>query len=218
MFVLVTDQASVRETRRRRFMSPNLMRWSGLAAIVGGLLWIVNAVLTASKLRGCIGIDCQSSAIRNTDDLLPIFLVALLLISFGLIGLVIRASHAGRFGRLGPIGVVFCAAGGALVVIASLIQAIFFGGDFPLMPFFVVPGSLAVIVGFLLLGIAILRARVLPRWVARLLIVGTLAMLGFNDQTAQALLAMPFGISWIAVGYALWLEKGEEPRQPARIQ
>ena len=64
------------------------------------------------------------------------------------------------------------------------------------MPYFVVPG--------VLLGIAVLLARVLPRWKAALLVVGYLGMFGFNDQNAQALLAIPNGIAWVAVGYVLW--------------
>jgi ABC-type lipoprotein release transport system permease subunit len=63
-----------------------------------------------------------------------------------------------------------------------------------------------------------LRARRRPelsasivRWVGltamfggALFVVGSLAMLGFNDQNAQALLAIPNGIAWVAVGYVLW--------------
>jgi hypothetical protein len=41
-------------------------------------------------------------------------------------------------------------------------------------------------------------------------------MLGFNDQTALALMAIPFGISWEAVGFALWAGKSETARRPAR--
>ncbi len=65
------------------------------------------------------------------------------------------------------------------------------------MPAFIIPGFLAVIAGFLLLGVAVLGA-------GALLIVGALAMLGFNDQNAQALLAIPFDLAWLGVGYALW--------------
>jgi hypothetical protein len=41
-------------------------------------------------------------------------------------------------------------------------------------------------------------------------------MLGFNDQNAQALLAIPNGIAWVAVGYVLWSGKGETVRERAR--
>ena len=109
-----------------------------------------------------------------------------------------------RFGRAGKAGVLIGAVGAALLVIVGLIQAIFFGGDFVLMPYFVIPGLLALVVGFMLLGVAILRAGVLPCWVAVLIIVGALGMLGANEQTARVLLMIPFGVAWVAVGYVLW--------------
>jgi hypothetical protein len=75
---------------------------------------------------------------------------------------------------------------------------------------------LALVVGFVLLGIAVLRTGVLPRWAAVFLVVGSLAMLGFNDQNAQALLAIPNGIVWVAVGYVLW--SGGMTGRPARVE
>jgi hypothetical protein len=59
------------------------------------------------------------------------------------------------------------------------------------MPQFVIPGLLAMVFGFLLAGIAILRSEVLPRWVAVLIIGGALAMLGANEQTARVLRMIP---------------------------
>jgi hypothetical protein len=143
-----------------------------------------------------------------------LFLLAVLFLAVGVAGLVIRARNAGRFGRLGSIGLIASGVGVAVLIISSLVQAVFFGGDFPLMPYFVIPGGLAVVVGFLLLGIAILRARVLPRWAAVLLVVGSLAMLGCNDQNAQVLMAIPFGVGWVVVGYVLWSGKGTPIQQP----
>ncbi len=90
-----------------------------------------------------------------------------------------------------------------MLVLAGLIQNLFFGGDFSLMPGFVISGVLAVIASFVMLGIAILHTGVLPRWVAVLFIGGALAMLGFNEQTWRTLMAIPFGVAWMAVGYML---------------
>ena len=92
------------------------------------------------------------------------------------------------------------------------------GGDYPLMPFFVIPGVLALVVGFVLLGLAVLQARVLPRWAAVLLVAGSLAMLGFNDQNTHALMAIPNAIVWMAVGYLLWSGKGEQIQRPERVR
>lgn len=198
--------------------SSSLIRWSGLAAMVGGVLWTASNIIHASKPRGCIADECAFRPMRESGILDGIlFLLALLFFAVGAVALMIRARQAGRFGRLGSIGVVTAMTGVALLVIASLIQTIAFNGDFRLMPYFVIPGALALIVGFLLLGIAVLRAKVLPRWVALLLIIGSLTMLGFNEQNAQTLMAIPFGIAWTAVGYTLWSEGDAPARQPARV-
>lgn len=184
--------------------------------MLGGALFVVSAVVIASMPRGCIGDECALRPMRETGLAGASLMLALLLVVVGAAGLVIRARDAGRFGRLGKTGIILGAVGAALPVIGGLIQGVLFDGDYPLMPYFVIPGVLALVVGFVLLGVAVLQARVLPRWTAVLLIAGTLAMLGFNDQNALALMAIPFGIAWAAVGYALWSGKGGEAR-PARV-
>jgi hypothetical protein len=197
-------------------LSTSTVRWAGVAGMLGGALFVLSAVLIASMPRGCIGGECAARTMRETGAAGALLMLALLLIVVGMAGLVIRARNAGRFGALGKTGAVVAAVGVALPLIGSLVQGVLYGGDYPLMPYFVIPGVLALVTGFVLLGIAVLLARVLPRWAAALLVVGSLAMLGFNDQNAQALLAIPNGIAWIAVGYVLW--SGEVPRQPARVR
>jgi hypothetical protein len=204
--------------RSRVVASSKSVRWSGLAAMLGGALFVVSAVVIASMPRGCIGDECASRPMRETGVAGALLMLALLLVVIGAAGLVIRVRDAGRLGSLGKTGIVLGAVGAALPVIGSLIQGILFDGDYPLMPYFVIPGVLALVVGFVLLGLAVLQAKVLPRWTAVLLIVGTLAMLGFNDQNARALMAIPNGIAWVAVGYVLWSGRGEEARQPARAR
>lgn len=190
--------------------SQKLIPSGGLASILGGVLWIAGAILTASKPRGCIGDECAFRPMREGDPLdAALFLLTVLLLALGIAGLVIRAQNSGRFGRLGRVGLIAGATGLTVLIISSLVQALFFGGDFPLMPYLVIPGGLAVVAGFLLLGLAILQASVLPRWAAGLLIAGALALLGCNDQNARVLLAIPFGVAWVAVGYVLWFGLGE---------
>ncbi len=142
-----------------------------------------------------------------------LLIAAVPLIALGVAPIVIRAQRAGRFGRLGSIGLVASIGGAALLLVGLLVQAVLFGGDFPYMPRFVLPGGLALVLGMLLLGIAILHAAVLPRWAGVLLIIGTLAMLGFDNQNARALMAVPFGIAWLGVGYTLWSGEGKQPSQ-----
>ena len=197
--------------------SSRTIRWSGLSAMLGGALFVVSAVVIASMPRGCIGDECASRPMRETGAAGALLTLALLLVVIGAAGLVIRARDAGRFGILAKTGIVVAALGAALPVVGSLVQGILFEGAYPYMPYFVIPGVLALVIGFVLVGISVLRAGVLPRWAAVLLIVGTLAMLGFNDQNALALLAISNGIGWVAVGYVLWSGRGEGAREPARM-
>jgi hypothetical protein len=193
-------------------------RWSGLAAMLGGFLWIVGAIVIALRPEGCIGAACDlpGRSLRTGSALdTVLFFAAVLCIVLAVAAVVIRARRAGRFGRLGRIGLGGGAVGLALLLSGGLVQAIWFSGDFPYMPLVVIPGDLVLLMGLVLLGIAILRAGVLPRWSAALLIVGTLAMLGFNDQNAQVLMAIPFGLAWtwIGAGYALQAAKSEQAMQ-----
>jgi hypothetical protein len=61
----------------------------------------------------------------------------------------------------------------------------------------------AVAAGFLLAGIALVRAREVPGWCGVLLVLGSVAALGANEQTAAVLLLLPVGVAWMAVGCAV---------------
>ncbi|MCI0396381.1 MAG: hypothetical protein L0332_24560 [Chloroflexi bacterium] len=187
----------------------NLIRLSGLAAIVGGTLLIGSVVAIAFQPEGCIASECglPGRSMREWSAPAPFFIMALLLITMGAAGLVIRARAAGHFGISGRVGQSSGLIGVALLALGGGIQELFFGGDFPLMPVFVIPGLLALVTGFLLIGITILRANTLPRQVVWLLIAATLAMAGFNDQNARVLMAAPLGMAWMAIGYALWVDE-----------
>ena len=181
--------------------------------MLGGALWTAGAIITALKPEGCVGAECDlpGRSMREGGAVDAVLSIAgVLLIALGATGVAFRARDAGRLGTAGRVGLFVGIAGAALLLIAGLVQAIFFGGDFPYMPLFVLPGGLALVIGFLLLGIAILQAGVLRRWAGVLLVIGALAMLGFNDQDARALLAIPFGLAWVAVGHALRSGEGEQ--------
>ena len=194
-------------------MSSNLIRWSGAAAVLGGILWIVPAIVTAFKPRGCIGLECEVSTMRDTSDVTPFLLLALLLTALGLAGVAIRARNIERFGRLAKAGVALYGAGVVLFVLGTILTAIS-----EVFWVLMLPAGLALIAGLVLTGIAAFKTGVLPHWVAVLLVIGSLAMLGFNDQTAEVLMAIPFGISWIAVGYALWSDRSSPVRRTVQVR
>ena len=181
--------------------------------MLGGMLWIVSAIITASKPRGCIGSECAVRAMRDTSDVAPFLLLALLLSAAGLAGVAIRARDTSRFRGLTKAGVALSGVGVALFVVGTVLTAI--SEAFWVL---MLPAGLALIVGLVLTGIAAFRTGALPRWAAALLVVGSLAMLGFNDQNAEVLMAVPFGISWIAVGYALWSDRSSPVRRTAPVR
>ncbi len=192
----------------------NLIRWGGPAAVLGGMLWIVPAIVTASKPRGCIGPEeCGVTTMRDTSDVAIFLLLALLLSAAGLAGVAIRARSTGRFRGPARAGVALYGVGVALFVLGTALTAI--SEVFWLL---MLPAGLALIGGMVLVGVGALKTGLLPRWAAVTLVVGSLAMLGFNDQNAQVLMAIPFGISWIAVGYALRSDGGSPVRRTAPVR
>ncbi len=191
--------------------SRGVVQWSGPLLMLGGALWAAWAIVHAFQPIGCVGDECSLPG-RSTREGSPLghalLIAAVLALVVGVVGLVSHARALGRFGRIGGVGLVAGGAGIVTLIMASLVQAIFFNNDFWAMPYFVIPAVLALVIGCVLLGVAILRSGVLPRWAAALLIIGTLALLGMNEENTQVLLAIPFGVAWAMIGYVLWSQHG----------
>ena len=146
------------------------------------------------------------------------FIVVLLVIGYagmleGLLGL--HTAQASQYGRLGTIGfwlaiigTVLSLAAGLVTVVAALLRLEDVNADASLA----LVGYLLLIIGFLLLGSATLRARVLPVWAGLLLVIGSIVMLllpPFAASSFQRLLWVVPGIVWLALSYALWTRGGE---------
>ena len=152
--------------------------------------------------------------------------VSALLLQLGLVGL--YAYQVKQTGWLGLVGFVLAFIGTALVgsillyvstvlpLIASEAQAIFAQAATPpvfIQPVFVLGFGL----GWILLGVATMRAGVLPRWSGLLLIIGvTLFVVSetvlFEARLAHTLVTVGdviFGLGLMWLGYALWSEKRE---------
>ena len=154
--------------------SSNLIRWSGLSALVGGALMIASDVINAVLFPGEQGSQVMLSSTWFIVQILG--LVALVLITLGLVGL--YACQAQQAGSLGLIAFVIAFAG-MLMVFGLLWGEPFLGplvaeqapGLLSAEP----SGALAVgsilsfvlfALGWLLLGLASLRAGTLPRGAA----------------------------------------------------
>jgi hypothetical protein len=186
-------------------MSSRLIRWSGLAAMLGGALWVVKGGLIMSGVL----------------DLGELLIVAQLLFAMGLMGLHWRLG--GRGGWLGRVG-------GFLAYVAAALSgvnapyAVFFAEDGPQTPFpfnvtFAI-AALVIFVGLVLLGLAALRAEILPRrWRALPLASGLLSLLPVW-VLAFIHLELPvvvLGLAWMLLGYVLWSDKGAPARRTAPV-
>ena len=201
-------------------MMSNLIRWSGLAAILGAVFWTVGITLVAANPLSP-GPALPYSLYTKVEGYGTLLLIAVPLMVVGLIGLQLRqGEHIGRIG----LGTLVFTLAGVLLIVA------FWGVVVPiewLFPTIIFPESLwtvfmlgfyGAVLGTVLTGVVTLQAGVAPRWVAVLLIVCPPTMFFFNDQTEHAWLALLFGIPWLGLGYALWSGKEASVQQPARVR
>jgi hypothetical protein len=198
----------------------NLIRWSGLISLVAGVLYAVGALLHP------VGESLAAVISPNWVPAHLVYWVSVLLLHLGLVGLYAR--QAEQTGRLGLVGFVLAFIGTALVgsilvfastvlpLIAAEAQAIFDRAATPpdfLLPVFILGFGM----GWILLGLATMRAGVLPRWAGLLLIIGvTLFMISeaapFEAMLAHTLVTVGdiiFGLGLVWIGYALWSEQRE---------
>ena len=201
--------------------SSNLIRWSGLAAVVGAVLLIVldlaEFIIIGGQPESAVAANSALVIVRVT------YLMAITLMSLGLVGLyAIQTEQAGTLGLIAflvtVIGIVMTAGaqwGAAFLgpwlaeeapeILDTEPSAFFMAG--------LVVSFLLCALGWLLFGLASLRARVLPRRSSILLMVG--AVLFF----AMLFLELPgstvvFGVALAWMGYALWAGAGETTPEP----
>ena len=76
--------------------------------------------------------------------------------------------------------------------------------------------AITYIVGGILFGIALFRARILARWAAALLAVGAVATIATSQlpELTQRLFAIPTGVALIGLGYSLWRDQRTQADAP----
>ena len=183
----------------------NLIRWSGLALLVAGMLWLLSIFHPPDTLDGMLAPAWGPS--HYVTAVASAFLV------FGLIGL--YAYQVAKVGWLGLIAFILSLTASAMLTSAEL----FAGALAPTLaanpstqslvnprqagPFVIVIGAIAVLatVGNILLGIAIMRAGILPRWAGLLIIIGYV-FLAFGIGLPALAIISPVGIVLSGLGYA----------------
>jgi hypothetical protein len=118
--------------------------------------------------------------------------------------------QAGQAGRLGSVGFWTAFVGTALNLAGTVLGmgSMALRGEYRVLDGILFDGTLlAWFLGFLLFGIATLRAKVFPAWVG-ILLLGWYPF--FWIVAALAGYAATFvvvGLVWLAIGYALWLHR-----------
>ena len=197
--------------------SSELIRWSGLAAIVGGVSLVIAEFVTLSFF----GYDFSTTAITGTYALYSVLIMVTgVLLPLGLVGLYANQSDAS-----GPLGLV----GFVVAFVGTVLVAGFFWASAFVAPLLAVeaPELLAVRsfpgffrsfivfgLGWLLFGVGTLRAGVYPRAAAVLLIVGALLTVIRLPLTSVVLGA---GVAWM--GYLLFTRgRGTSAEGPERVR
>jgi hypothetical protein len=182
------------------------VRWSGLAAVVGGGLWVVVFAILAARSPA----EGSDEFYVSLHGLGVASLLSVLLVTVGLVGLDMHMPSdwgGPGYGNLGRAGY-----GAALV---GLLMLILGGASWG----FDMLGIFVLMVGSLLVGVATLTKRVLPSWGAIALIVGSLSLLVFvATQGSSAWLGVPYGAAWVAVGYLLYLGRSGRFRSASRVR
>lgn len=210
--------------------SVTLYRASGLALLLGALLGIIGNILNTALFSGN----------DPHQYLTPLYAVVTLVNFIGplllLLGLPsIAARQASRVGWLGFIGVILTFIGGFLLTSLSVVELLVHpwlaqvapkllaGGEPPaFFVFFLAAGGLFAL-GGILLGIAIMRAGILPRFAGLLLLIGAVLNLVYvplNGILGAIVASVAFvlfavGLGWI--GYALTMESRVEIVQPTLL-
>jgi hypothetical protein len=195
--------------KRRTRMAPSLVRWGALAALVSGALWIVGGLLHLVYPQDPPGALGHFLNYLGT----AIFSVAYLGVLGGLVGF--HARQVWSYGSLGTAGFFLAFVGAALAFVGQATSAIFpengaLGWLFSDPSFGFLARILLTSLGLVLLGVATLRARVLPRWCG----VGLIALVVFAALGAFGGFIV-VGLIWLALGYALWTQPGASGAQPS---
>jgi hypothetical protein len=181
----------------------NLIRWGALAALASGALWIAGGLLHLAYPQDPPGALGYYLNYLGT----AIFSAAYLGVLGGLVGL--HACQVDSYGRTGRAGFLLAFVGAALAFVGQATSGIFprngtLAWLFSDPGFGFQVGILLTSLGLVLLGIATLRAGVLPHWCG----FGLVALVVFSALGAYGGFVV-VGLIWLALGYALWLAKSD---------
>ena len=217
---------SIKENKIKMTAS-TLMRLAGVSAMLTGLCFIIIGLFHQENVPASV----------TTATWVNVHIVATALGFFGLFGMAgLYARQVEKSGWLGLVGFILFSLWMTMVSGFSFVEAFILPQIATVSPAFVesllgmfssIPSTidlgvlptlwnisgLLIILGPLLFGIATFRARVLPRLVGGLLVVGSvLVPIGgmVPPEYQPEFIMIPFGLAVAWLGYALFSERGEK--------
>jgi hypothetical protein len=177
--------------------APSLIRWGGPAAALGGVLVMIGSFFSAWINEA-------------------LYSIGFALLVVGITGIYLYLRRSGRIGPSGRVGFYMSVFAFVVVSILSLgVLLNVLGGRWVDT---ISALNLLVILGTAMFGIAILRAKRLPKGGAWLLIafapaeVGIIVAMAVSGYTLPdfvwSVSAILFGLGWVWLGYGLWSESG----------
>jgi hypothetical protein len=206
-------------------VNQKLIRWSAIAWLLSALTGIISVFLVPS--------DYAKNAVLSSlwTPIHAILTISYMLFVFGLVGVYLAlAEKAGRLGSIGFVLTFFS----TLMLLAQVIVSTWIlpviaqqpnapktafemldpAGPLAAFSSVIFAVYVPAVIGLFLLGVAIMRAGVLPRWAGLLLIIGTVLdlaiLIGAPGELIVKLGDVVFDVGKIWIVYALWSHKGEK--------
>ncbi|HZG58713.1 hypothetical protein [Paenibacillus sp.] len=177
------------------------LRLAALAAIAGGAIWAWTGAHISLMPPG----DPGAGVYRDTHSFMTRLGLGMALVTVGMTGVYASLRAPGRW----TTGAYVAAAAGSLLYgVGTLVRSdMDMSVQFdPLQPL----GFVLAMIGSLGFAARLTRSRDVPAWVKALLWVGAVSMVLFNDQFVTSWAAVPFGLSWVAIGGYLALQTGKK--------
>jgi hypothetical protein len=190
-------------------MSSGVVKWGGGAGILAAALFVLSAIINQIAPVDRI-VDTSSEYLYRA-----VTVGAYLAVIVAVLG--IHALHRGssRYGRLGTAGSVITIASYAMIAVLTMISMV---QEFEYLPTIQVLPAGLVFIGCLLLGVIVLRARLLPWWCGVLLIVA-FPLGHFANAIFSSAENLLLALLWGSVGIALVVRREGAARatsQPAQ--
>jgi hypothetical protein len=155
-------------------------------------------LLHTSLPEGCAGSGCLNELLGTAAGEGPLLVASGLLFATAAATLVVLARRRRPLGKVGVAAIV-CAAV-ALGFGAAAAVSITVDDDAPWTPLLVLPALALFVTAGILIAVLVLRARLIPTWLATALIATAALLLFYNEQTALVLLAIPFASVCVILG------------------